>query len=290
MSVITFWNNKNEETGKTMSIVAIATYMAIEHNTRTLLISTTNKEDKVKRCYWGEDEKKKKLNLGIFGPNKNTLDVETGIRGLEKMIKSNKITPNMITNYTKVVFKDRLEVLPGDEEKANISEATRTENRKMQELYPDVINMANQYYDRVLVDLDYNIEPQTREKILKMSDIVVINLNQRLSSIEKFRQEKEKNELLKSPKTLLLMGRYDRFSKYNAKNVSRYLKEKNRILTIPYNTLFFEAAEEAGVPDLFLNFKRMREEEDRNNLFIQEVRRATENIIYRLQEVQANIM
>ena len=290
MSVITFWNNRDEETGKTMSLVAIATYMAIEHNTRTLVISTTNKEDKIKRCYWEEEEKKKKLNLGIFGPNKNTLDVETGIKGIEKMVRSNKMTPNMITNYTKVVFKDRLEVLTGNEEKENISDITREENRKMQQLYPDVINLANQYYDRILVDLDYNIEPQIREQILKMSDIVVINLNQRFSCIEKFRQEKATNELLNSPKTLLLIGRYDKFSKYNSKNISRYLKEKNRILTIPYNTLFFEAAEEAGVPDLFLNFKRMREYEDRNNIFIQEVKRASENIIYRLQEIQANII
>ena len=34
MSVITFWNNKNEETGKTMSLVAIATYMAINYNNK----------------------------------------------------------------------------------------------------------------------------------------------------------------------------------------------------------------------------------------------------------------
>lgn len=289
MSVITFWNNRNEETGKTMSLVAIATYMAIEYNTRTLVISTTNKEDRIKRCYWGQDEKKKKINLGIFGPNKNTLDVETGIKGLEKVFKSNKITPNMITDYAKVIFKDRLEVLVGDEEKENASETTKQENRRVQEIYPELITLANQYYDRILVDLDYNVEPQIREKILKISDVVVVNLSQRLSSIEKFRQQKEKDELLKSPRTLLLIGRYDKFSKYNCKNISRYLKEKNIILTIPYNTLFFEAAEEARVPDLFLNFKRMREE-DRNNLFIQEVKRATENIIYRLQEVQANII
>ena len=289
MSVITFWNNRNEETGKTMSLVAIATYMAIEYNTRTLVISTTNKEDRIKRCYWGQEEKKKKINLGIFGPNKNTLDVETGIKGLEKVFKSNKITPNMITDYAKVIFKDRLEVLVGDEEKENASETTKQENRRVQEIYPELITLANQYYDRILVDLDYNVEPQIREKILKISDVVVVNLSQRLSSIEKFRQQKEKDELLKSPRTLLLIGRYDKFSKYNCKNISRYLKEKNIILTIPYNTLFFEAAEEARVPDLFLNFKRMREE-DRNNLFIQEVKRATENIIYRLQEVQANII
>ena len=36
MSVITFINNIAEETGKTLSLVAIATYMAIEKNNRIL--------------------------------------------------------------------------------------------------------------------------------------------------------------------------------------------------------------------------------------------------------------
>ena len=81
MSIITFLNNKNRETGKTMSIVAISTYMAMEHNVRTLLVSTTNKKDKIKNCYWGE-ERIKKINLGIFGPNTKSLDTESGLKGL----------------------------------------------------------------------------------------------------------------------------------------------------------------------------------------------------------------
>lgn len=290
MSVITFWNNKNESSGKTMSLVAIATYMAIEHNTRNLIISTTNKEDKIKKCYYEEIKKGKKLNLGIFGPNKNTLDVESGIKGLEKIIKSNKITPNIITNYTKVIFRDRLEILTGEEESETASDSQKKEYREMQESYPDIINTAAEYYDRVLVDLDYNVPKEIRDRILKRSDVIIINVNQRLSSVDEFKREKETNELLKSPRTLILFGRYDRFSKYNIKNITRYLGEKNQILTIPYNTLFFEAAEEAGVPDLFLRFKRMRDQEERNVFFINEVKRATENIIYRLQEVQASMI
>ena len=43
MSIVTFWSNGREETGKTMAAVAIATHMAIEHNVKILLISTTNK-------------------------------------------------------------------------------------------------------------------------------------------------------------------------------------------------------------------------------------------------------
>ena len=48
MSIVTFYNSSIEQTGKTMSMVAIATYMAIAHNYRILLVSTTNKEDILK--------------------------------------------------------------------------------------------------------------------------------------------------------------------------------------------------------------------------------------------------
>ena len=39
---------------------------------------------------------------------------------------------------------------------------------------------------------------------------------------------------------MLIMGRYDAHSKYNVKNVTRYMKERKQLLAIPYNTLYFE--------------------------------------------------
>ena len=150
--------------------------------------------------------------------------------------------------------------------------------------------MQKKYYDKIFIDLDYNVDEKIRKKILEMSDIIIINLNQRMSSLNDFLEKKEENQLLNSPKTLLLIGRYDSYSKYNSKNISRYLGEKNQVLTIPYNTLFFEAAEEANVPDLFLNYRRIKDITDKNNNFISEVKRASENIIYRIQEIQANII
>ena len=279
MSIVTFYNSSIEQTGKTMSIAAIATYMAIEHNYRILVISTTNREDALKRCFW--EEKKKKKNLGIFGPNA-ALEVETGVEGLARVVKSNKISPNIITNYTKVVFKDRFEILLGCENPPSDGTVIET-------MYPSIIKAANQYYDLVFVDLDENVDEETRKTIIYDSDIVVINMSQRLRSIDKFRELKEQNQLLASKKALILIGRYDKFSKYNSKNISRYLGEKNQVLTIPYNTLFFEATEEAGVPDLFLRFRRNLDPEDRNAFFIEEIKRASENIVYRLQDLQMKI-
>ena len=61
MSIVTFWSDGKEQTGKTLSIAAIATHMAIEHNYRILVISTGYRDDTLNRCF--SEEKKVKRNL-----------------------------------------------------------------------------------------------------------------------------------------------------------------------------------------------------------------------------------
>lgn len=285
MSVITFVNNIEEETGKTMSLVAIATHMAIEYNNKILIISTTNREGKLKSCYF-QDKEVKKLKLGIFGNNKSTIDTDNGIEGIVRIARSNKLTPEMITNYTKVVFKDRLEVLLGVEDR---KENNEYDEKEIAEEYVDLISVANMYYDKVFVDLDNNLEKQIRQQIIDKSDLVIVNTSQNYNSLKELKKSKEKDELLKSSRSLILVGRYDKYSKYNSKNITRFLEEKNQVLTIPYNTLYFEATNEAGVPDLFLSLRKTIDSEDRNAIFMEEIKRASENIIYRLQELQTMI-
>ena len=48
MSIVTFWNNGREQTGKTLSMAAIGTYMAIQHNYRILIIATGYKDETLK--------------------------------------------------------------------------------------------------------------------------------------------------------------------------------------------------------------------------------------------------
>ena len=278
MSIITFWNNGKEETGKTLSIVAIATYMAIEHNYKTLIVSTGYKKQRLINCFF--EQKKPKKNMGIIGPNTN-IAMEDGIEGLAKIMKSNKISPESITNYTKVVYSDRLEILPS-------FNGSTYKYEELRNMYPDIINLANNYYDLILIDLDMEVQEKITEAILNNSNLIVATLSQRLSSINRFLEYREKNKIFKEKKTLILIGRYDKYSKYSVKNISRYMKEKNRVSTIPYNTLFFEASEEAQVPDLFWRLKKI-DAEDRNAIFIEEVKRTVDNIIYRLKDLQTNM-
>lgn len=274
MSVVTFWNDGREQTGKTLSIAAISTYMAIEHNYRILIISTGYRDDTLNQCFW--KEKKVKRNFGLFGPNTNEI-LEEGIVGLAKVVKSNKLSPENITNYTKIIFKDRLEVLQG-------FKGETSDYDELEKTYPDIINLANSYYDLVFIDLDNEMNSSIREMILANSDLIVANISQRLTSIDRFMETRENTPILNSKKTLLLIGKYDKFSKYSIKNITRYMGEKNKVSTIPYNTLFFEACEEAKVPDLFLKIRNV-DDEDINGFFLSEVKRTSENIMYRLQDL-----
>lgn len=275
MSVITFWSNGEEQTGKTVSMVAIATYMAIQHNYKILLISTGYKDEVLNNCFW--KPKKEKKNMGIFGPNTN-VGMGEGIEGLSKEAKTNRLQPENITNYAKIVFKDRLEILQG-------YSGGKAQYEDIRTTYPEIINLANKYYDLVFVDLDKQVDKEIEEAILKNSNLIIANLSQRLTSVDRFMEIRKEKPILNEQKTLILIGRYDKFSKYNIKNVSRYMKEKNSISTIPYNTLFFEACEEAKVADLFLKLRNV-DTEDRNGFFLSEVKRVIDNIIYRLQNLQ----
>ena len=274
MSVVTFWSDGREQTGKTLSIAAISTYMAVEHNYRILIISTGYRDDTLNQCFW--KEKKVKRNFGLFGPNTNEI-LEEGIVGLAKVVKSNKLSPENITNYTKIIFKDRLEVLQG-------FRGETSDYDELEKTYPDIINLANSYYDLVFIDLDNEMNPSIREMILANSDLIVANISQRLTSIDRFMETRENTPILNSKKTLLLIGKYDNFSKYSIKNITRYMGEKNKVSTIPYNTLFFEACEEAKLPDLIFNLRKI-DEEDINGFFLSEVKRTSENIMYRLQDL-----
>lgn len=271
MSIVTFWGTGKEQVGKTLAIVALATNMSIEHNKRILVISASYSNDTLKNCYWSEVVAKKN---SFFKPT-GGVELDNGIEGLAKIIQSNKVTPDVITNYTKVVFKDRLEVLLGFEEK------TLSTAEEVARIYSEIVQVASKYYDMIFIDLDNEINSIGKEEILKKSDLVVAMTSQKIASI---RHMQEKKAEIPPNKVMLLIGRYDRKSKYTVKNLTRTIGEKKDLHIIPYNTLYFEAAQEGKVTDLFLRLRTIQDKDDENYFFIEQVKRASEEIIKRIQE------
>lgn len=278
MAIITFKSNERKETGQTLSLVAVATQMAVEHSYKILIVSTNFKDQTLENCFWELD----RLNKPIITNQKVSIGVDSGVEGLIKVLASNKTSNDIVRNYSKTILRDRLDVLlsPNTEDYNEYSQICRE--------YPEILRIADRYYDLIFVDLSGRMDEKNEEDIINISDVIIINLTQRLKTINDFVELRESNDFYKRKNIMLLMGRYDAHSKYNIKNVTRYMKERKQILAIPYNTLYFEACSEGKAIDFFLKLKNI-DENDRNHLFLNEANRADDAIIYKLQELQMKI-
>ena len=103
MSIITFISEDIKETGQTISISAIATAMAIEHNYKILLVSTEFIDKTLENCFWDSSNRL----TGLFARS-NVMDVSNGLEGLIRTFASNRASGDIIRSYTKPVLKDRV--------------------------------------------------------------------------------------------------------------------------------------------------------------------------------------
>lgn len=274
MSIISFWNNIKSGTGKTTSIVAVATYLAVQHNYKILILDTKYNDYSYSDCYWQEDK-----TISLIHKQQSKANIASGITGLAKAILSNKTSPEIVTNYTKIVFtENRLEILTDTNAELKDYETNKT-------VFKDIAKIANRYYDLVFVDIDSNLDKTIQNSLLEISDLIVPTLSQNLRIFNEYIKEKQNNMILRNKTVIPLLARYDKYSKYNAKNVSRYLKEREKVCTIPYNTLFLEACNEGTVYDFFVKFRKINPK-DINAVFIEEIKNTAEKIIYKLQELQ----
>ena len=273
MAIISFWSNGRGETGKTASIAAITTFLAIQHNYKILILDTKYNDYSYQDCYWQEDK-----TISLIHKDAAKTNIASGITGLSKAILSNKTSPEIITNYTRIVFKDRLELLTDTDAEIEDYEIHK-------KVFRDIAKIASRYYDLVFIDIDSSLDKSTINSLLEVSDLIVPNLSQKMRQINDYLNEKENNMILQEKAVLPLLGRYDKNSKYTVKNVSRYMKEREKVCAIPYNTLFFEACNEGTVDDFFIKLRKINPK-DKNALFIEEVKNTAEKIIYKLQELQ----
>ena len=274
MSIIAFWSNEDIETGQTMSMAAVATRMAIEHNLKILMINTTMNDRTLEDGFWPQNKNKNK----IIKPKH---DMATGLKGLTRAIPGNKTSPEIITNYTKIVFKNRLELLTD-------AEITKDDYKKEQDAMKDILTLANQYYDYVFVDIKGSIEEDRIKEILSISNVIVVNITQRMRNINNFIELKEEEELLKKGNTLVLIGNYNpRSAKLSARNIARYIKVKD-ILYIPFNNMYFEVANDGLVADFFIKFRKIKNTNP-NASFVEATDNASETIIKKIKELQMRV-
>ena len=281
MAIIGFWSGSKKETGQTLSITSIATHMSIEHNYKILLIDATFDDDTMERCFWTVNDKKSVAQV----LSKGKLDISSGTEGLLTAVASNKITPEIVKNYTRVVFNNRLDVLCG------LKTHSPEEFTRALIHYNDLVKTADKSYDMVFVDMEKTLKYETTKLLLEESNLVVYNFTKNRKQAEEYLKYMEENkEILKKEKMMPMLSNADDNTLYNTRNITRFIGERKEIPAIPYNSSFVRVASEAGVANYFLKTRlHQNSSNDKDAMFQKAVEHACQKIIKRLEELKYKV-
>lgn len=279
MAIIGFWSASEKETGQTLAATALATYMGIKHNYKILLVDGTFNDDVMERCFWKITPKNDPTRM----LNKGKVDISSGAEGLVSAVASNKITPEIIPNFTRVVLKNRLDVLCG------LKTVIPEEFRKSLMLYKDLVTIADKYYDLVIVDIEKTLKSDTTKALLGASHLIIPDFTQNYKQFEEYITVVSANrKIFDKSKLIPVLTNADDNSKYNVKNVSRVLKEKD-LNTVPYNPVFKDSASEAAVANFFLRYGLSTTGNDKNAPFIKALDDIDKTIDYKLEELKYKV-
>lgn len=274
MPIITFWSNSKKSIGQTVAASLASTVMAMEHNYKVLLVSADFNDNVVEECF-GAQESNKDIIRSLV--QKAQINLESGINGLLKLADSNRVTPEVIHDYTKIVFKNRLEVLYSP------MEVEEKDEKDLMEKIKNIIMHASRYYDYVIVDLAKGLEYSQQAELLEMSDVVVGNIDQKITTIAELLKLEEFNKIY--DKLIWNICKYDKNSKYNVKNLSRTILKKQTICQTDYNSLILDATQEGGIAELLLRLRTLRVD-DESLEFVSNIKKLVEAIILKNQEMR----
>lgn len=275
MPIVTFWSNNEKAIGQTVAASTVATAMAIEHNYKVLLISVDFDNNSMENCFGAQQSNKELIKAFVSGPQ---ISLDTGINGLLKMAQSNRVTPEIIKDYTKIIYTNRLEVLYSSTNREIPIE-------EQLECFKTIILNASKYYDHIVIDLKKGMKYRQILDILDMSDAIVLNTEQGTKTLERFMKQKELQKYIQAHKIIWNICRYDKNSKYNIKNLARTVWKKQNVYTIPYTTLLFESTQEGMIAEYLLKIRTIKNE-DENLMVLSEAKRLVEGIFNKYQELR----
>lgn len=251
MPLVSFWSTEtSSQVSTTATTIAVAMMLATKENYKILVTQTHYSDFTLESAFQGKS---------------SSIDTsDTGIDALDRLLRSGKLRPESIPNYAVSKLKGKLEVLYGT------FKNDRDSYSRVLETMPSIIDQAKQFYDIVLVDLNKGSDTEEVNKILQQSDLIILGMNQNMEILKKIFKDMQTVRILQEKKVIPVLGRYDRYSNYQDKNIARKFNYKKKIYTMPYNTQFFDSCNRGTVIDFFIANSRI-DVSDRNGFFMSKV-------------------
>lgn len=278
MPIVTFWSNTQKTIGQTVTASAVATTMAMDCSYKILLISADVNNNQFEKNFGIQQNNDGLLKSLIQSRPK--VDLDSGINGLLRLTRTNRLSPELIKDYTKVIINNRLEILYSPN-------LMGKDINELLDCFKKIITNAGQYYDFVFVDLKKGINLPEIWDILKMSNVVVINTMQNTEQMINFMKIVQAKELLDNGKVVWNIGRYDPESKYNIKTLGKNIWKNDIIYAIDYNTKLFEATQEGRIANFLLEL-RSSKGKNKNFYILDESRALMKEIISRYEILRKN--
>ena len=160
MPIISFWSTEDSaQLCTTATATAVASMIPTKTRYKTLITQTHYLDMSLEASFFNQD---KKMRLDT---------ADTGIDALDRLLRSNKLTPENIPNYAEPIMKGRLELLYGTF-KNDVDSYSR-----ILETMPILVDYANQ--KRVLIT-----SPTTLMALLKV--IMVVHKDSELNKNAKY--------------------------------------------------------------------------------------------------------
>jgi hypothetical protein len=263
MGQVSFWGSAHGQVATTANVIASATMIGLEYTIRTMVAHTHWSRSTLEAAF---------LKHASLGDDSLTSFADTGIDALERLARSGRLQPEIIKDYTKPILKERLDLLMGT------TKPDESLFSHINEVIRNIFYTANQYYDVTMVDMNSGVKNELTNTMLQSSDLIVVNLNQNIALLERFFSKEDWPDVLNEKPFLLVLGQYDRNSKYTATNIARRFRYKAPIYTVPYCTDFMDACNDRSVLEFFLRNRNVNKQHD-NYFFIQEVRKLGKAIL-----------
>ncbi len=232
--LVSFWSSHHGQTGATTNLIVLSLAIALNEKAKILVCHSQ----------YGETQLEKALVSDIDSYMEDTL-CNYGLEPVVRLTKNGLLNTENLSDYTIPLLKNNgYDLLAGVRRKIEGSqEQSVYENSLLKTL-----ELANKKYDYVFVDIASGFINDLSKKIIDISDVVVININQNKYVLESVMQSNLINEI--AEKSIYCIGRYDKKIKATIKNINRKYKIKNTIY-VPYSSQIIDLINRGEILELF---------------------------------------
>lgn len=221
------WSPVHGQSNTTSNTTALSILYSLEQQTRNLLTHTQLQYSSMEFL----------LNRN----NKDTTFVSSGVKAIERLMKSRLLKADSITDYTDTILKNRLDLLGGSSEEID------------GKLLQNVIEVASNSYDLIWVDAHSGLRSQTTKDLLEKANVIFIHLPHNQFILDEFFNENGGvPEIIANRPHVFIISQYNSNSSLNLKKIKRLYKLNNPVFGIPYSHSFKDATNQQRVTEYLL--------------------------------------